>query len=115
MAIFVKTDNASSLLKQIRKDVQDRKIETWICDEDGDFTHNTEQWRHHAWIGAKVEPERIVFYIICRKDKNISITDYAIYHGRFAEMLLMHYDKKCESIEITPLATKYDMITASEN
>lgn len=110
MAIYVKADNPSDLVKRIRDGINDKKIETWLCDSDGDFTHDTDQWRFHAWIRAHIEEGRVVFSIICRKDRNLSVLDYAIYHGRFCEMLLRHFDNTCKGIEVTPLATKYDIV-----
>lgn len=110
MAIYVKTDNPSELVTHIREGISNNNIETWLCDSAGDFTHDTDQWRYHAWMTPFVENERVVFGIICRKDRNLSIAEYAVYHGRFAEMLLRHFDKICKDIEITPLATRYDVV-----
>lgn len=115
MAIFVKTSNPDSLVNQIRDDIRLHKVETWLCDDDGDFTHDTDQWRYHAWLSPKIEAGRVVFYIICRNDRNLSILDYAIYHGRFVEMLLSHYDSICQDIEVSPLATEYDKVNAENS
>ncbi len=110
MAIFVKTEHPSDLVNRIREGINNHSIETWICDGDGDFTYVTDQWRFHAWITPVIEPERVVFSIICRNDRNLSITDYAIYHGRFVEMLLIHFDRVCQDIKVSPLASKYDIV-----
>ncbi len=110
MAIHVKTDTPSELVKRIQEGISNHNIETWICDSAGDFTHDTDQWRYHAWMTPYVEEGRVVFGIICRKDRNLSITEYAIYHGRFVEMLLRHFDKTCKDIQVSPLATKYDIV-----
>lgn len=110
MSIYVKTDTPSELVQRIKDGINEHKIATWLCDSDGDFTHDTDQWRHHAWISPLVEEGRVVFRILCRKDKDLSVMDYAIYHGRFVEMLLVHFDNTCKDIEVTPLATKYDII-----
>lgn len=40
------------------------------------------------------------------------MVDYAIYHGRFVEMLLAHFDHQCDSIDVSSLGTKYDRIKA---
>lgn len=82
-----------------------------MCDSDGDFTHSVEQWKFRAWIRPHVESERVVFAILCRNDKNLSVAEYAVYHGRFVEMLLCHFDKVCQSIDVTPLASQYDKIS----
>ncbi len=113
MSIFVSTKEPNRLVEKIRSDIELKKIDTWSVDSDGDFTHSAEQWRYRAWLRAKIEEGRVVFFIICRKDRNLSVLDYGIYHGRFVEMLLNHYDKECTKIEVTPLATKYDSIEAN--
>lgn len=112
MSIYVNTQEPNSLVEKIKNDIEQKKIDTWSVDNDGDFTHSAEQWRNRAWFRAKIEEGRVVFFIICRKDKNMSVLDYGIYHGRFVEMLLNHYDKDCKSIEVTPLASKYDIVVA---
>ena len=114
MSIFVKTNTPGLLVENIKKKISDKLIDTWIVDSDGDFTHNTDEWRYRAWIRPKIEEGRVVFYIVCRNDRNLSVTEYAIYHGRFVEMILTHFDKECDTIETTPLATKYDSVVASK-
>ncbi len=115
MAIYVKTENPIQLVRSIRDGIANQKIETWLCDNDGDFTHDTDQWRNQAWITPFVEEGRVVFGIIGRKDRNLKVVEYAIYHGRFVEMLLTHFDKTCQSIEVSPLATKYDSVNQINN
>ena len=114
MTIFVKTSSPGMLVDSIREKIKSQTIKTWTVDEDGDMTHAAEQWKYNAWIRTKIEPglSRVVFYIICRNDRNLSVSDYAIYHGRFVEMLLTHFDKDCQSIEVTALASKYDSVVA---
>lgn len=113
MAIYITSIHPFLLLRNIKEKFVERGIETWEMDKDGDFTHSPFQWRYHAWFRARVEEERnrLAFYIICRNDKNLSVIDYAVYHGRFAEMLLTHFDRECDSIEITPLASGYDQVS----
>ena len=116
MAIYVKTSSPYMLVDSIKEKIKSQTIKTWSVDNDGDMTHTAEQWRYNAWMRVKIEPElnRIVFYIICRNDRNLSVADYAVYHGRFVEMLLTHFDKDCQSIEVTALASKYDSVVASK-
>lgn len=112
MAIFVKTENPGLLVDNIKKKIDDHIIDTWSIDSDGDYTHDTAQWRYRAWIRHRIEIGRVVFFVICRSDADMSIVEYAVYHGRFVEMLLTHFDKECDSIEVTPLATSYDSVVA---
>ena len=114
MAIFVKTKTPRMLVENIKKLIDEQKIDTWSVDSDNDFTHDVDQWRNKAWIRHKIEAGRVVFYVICRKDANMTIVEYAVYHGRFVEMLLAHFDKECDAIEVSPLATSYDRVKALE-
>ena len=54
MAIIIKTNNPSGLLKAIYKAIDDKEIETWIYDADKDFTHTPDQWKNKAWLRPKV-------------------------------------------------------------
>ena len=112
MAIFVKTSTPNTLIRKIKEAIDNKAIDTWSYDQQGDFTHETEQWARRAWIRALPENGRVVFYALCRRDKNMSITEYAVYHGRFVEMLLAHFDRDCEDITVSPLATNYDCVNA---
>lgn len=112
MSIYVKSSNPQKLINDIKDTIEQLGIETWSVDKDGDYTHTAEQWKNHAWIHPIVETERVVFAIWGRVNENLTVVDYAIYHGRFVEMLLAHFDHQCDRIEVTSLATKYDRINA---
>lgn len=110
MSIYVKTDNPQELVSKIRVNIDKKVIDTWSYDKDGDFTHDVDQWRYRAWIRPHIKQEKVIFAIVCRKDRNMSITEYAVYHGRFVEMLLVHFDELCKDISVTPLGSSYDVI-----
>ena len=93
MAIIVKTSDPAGLLKAIYKAIDDKKVETWSYDSDGDFTHTPEQWRNKAWLRPKVYTGELRFGILKQKNVELSTTIYAVYHGRYIEMLLSHFDK----------------------
>lgn len=114
MAIFVKTNTPGILVENIKKYIDEHKIDTWSVDSDNDFTHNVDQWRNRAWVRYKIECGRVVFCVLCRKDANMTIAEYAVYHGRFVEMLLAHFDRDCDAIEVSPLATSYDTVKPLE-
>ena len=111
MAIYVKTSTPRALVQKINQDIHENKIQTWTVDKDGDYTHAPEQWRNRAWIRPHIEEGRVVFGALCRKDANMTVNEYAVFHGRFVEMLLDNFDHMCMSIEVTPLGTKYDSIS----
>ncbi len=110
MAIKVFTERPQTLLRKIREGIEDESIVTWSVDEDGDFTHDKPQWRNKAWMRKKhIEPNKfIIFGIIGQKNRPIKKSEYAVFHGRFAEMLLSHFDEMISNIEISSLITKYD-------
>lgn len=109
MAIYVKTDTPGRLVENIKKKIDEHKIDTWSVDSDNDFTHDVDQWRKKAWIRYRIEAGRVVFFIVGRKGFDMTIVEYAVYHGRFVEMLLAHFNKECDAIEVSPLATSYDI------
>ena len=79
-------------------------------DDDGDFTHTPFQWIDKAWMSvANYQPrESVTFGIISRKYIELTQTEYAVYHGRFAEMLLTHFDSMISDIHISSQPTAYD-------
>lgn len=113
MSIYVKTVNPRKLVDDINEKISNTSINTWAVDKDGDYTHTAQQWQYHAWIHPIIETERVVFAIWGRASEDLSVVDYAIYHGRFVEMLLTHFDKQCLTIEVSSLASKYDQIKAA--
>lgn len=110
MAVFVNIDNPELFLQNIKKKIDEKSIVSWEYDSDGDFTHSPDQWKNKAWLRPHVEANRIVFGIVDRKDCNLSVVEYAVFHGRFVEMLLEHFDKDCSDIRVSPLGTNYDII-----
>lgn len=110
MAVLVKTESPSSLLSAIKKAIDKDEVQTWSCDADGDFTHTTEQWRRRAWFRPVVREDRLVFNIFPPREKGISRVVYGIYHGRFIEMLLNHFDSRFKEATATALPIAGDRI-----
>ena len=105
MAILVQTNNPKGLLDDIIKNIENKIIQTWSVDDDGDFTH-VSQWKNKAWFKAYVQNGRLEFGLIGRKDEPMSKMIYGIYHGRFSEMLLTHFDSTIEDISLTSKGVK---------
>lgn len=112
MSIYVKTKSPKQLLESINERINKTSIVTWSVDKDGDYTHTAEQWIYRAWIHPIIESDRVVFAIWGRVSEDLSVADYALYHGRFVEMLLAHFDNLCDSIEVSSLASSYDIVKA---
>lgn len=101
MAVIIKTTNPSGLLASIKKSIDTKKIETWSYDSEGDFTHTPEQWKFKAWFKPKVYQSELRFGILAPKDINMSKMIYGLYHGRFIEMLLIHFDANFSNVIAT--------------
>ncbi len=110
MAIRVYCDDPEQLLRDIRTAIRNESIETWDLDRDSDFTHAPTQWKNLAWFHPIVEDERIVFRIIGQRGNKMSRATYGVYHGRFIEMLLSHFDTKFRRASATALPSNGDRI-----
>lgn len=100
MAIIVETRYPENLVDQIKESIDNQEIDTWQYDNDGDFTHTASQWVNHAWFRPYIEGDRLTFGILGRKDSFLTINEYGIYHGRFAEMLMSHFSSDITEIII---------------
>jgi hypothetical protein len=111
MAIVVTTSKPGTLLADIRGAIDAGAIDTWAYDKDGDFTHSPDQWKNQAWFRPVVQAERLVFRIIPPKSTHISRTVYGVYHGRFIEMLLSHFDLSFSRAVASALPEQGDVIS----
>lgn len=100
MAIYIRTANPQGLLDNIRESIENKEVQTWTQDEEGDFTH-VSQWKNKAWFTPQVQEGQLAFGLIGRKDEPMTKLIYGIYHGRFAEMLLTHFDSNIEELQLT--------------
>jgi hypothetical protein len=104
MAIVVKTSDPAALLKVIREAVDEGHVVTWSYDLDGDFTHTPSQWKHKAFFTPSIPSyprDEINFLVTTSDGKGITPEIYAIYHGRFIEMLLAHFDEQFQMASAT--------------
>lgn len=115
MALIVKTANPQGLLSDIKKAIDTKSIQTWQYDSDGDFTHTPEQWKYKAWMRPTIYLGEVHFGFIGHKTVNTTKLIYALYHGRFAEMLLNHFDDKFSNVQATAMPTAVDKITLLTN
>jgi hypothetical protein len=111
MAVIVSTPNPVGLLTAINNAIKRKRVVTWSYDTDGDFTHTAEQWKNRAWLRPRVEEDRrLILNIVAPRETTLSTTTYAIYHGRFIEMLLSHFDGEFTRISATALPTSNDSV-----
>lgn len=108
MAIIIKTSSPSGLLSAIRTAIDDKKIETWSYDTDGDFTHTPPQWNKKAWLRPKVYSGELRLGILGPTGSTMSKLIYGVYHGRFIEMMLVHFDQSFSLASATAQKTEPD-------
>lgn len=117
MAIKLKlNDNisASAINDRIKALINESTIQTWLVDEDGDYTLSNSQSRNQAWFKSYIQQGGndswdMAFGIIGRRDMGMSCAIYGIYHGRFAEILLTYFDKEIKELQITPQKDDLDL------
>ena len=107
MAINLKikvNSTPSAIVAAIKTMIDNGEIDTWSYDVDGDFTHSPKQWMRRSWFRPEADDDNgtLSFWIIGNKNEVMTKTMYAIYHGRFVEMLLKHFDNQIDSFIITP-------------
>jgi hypothetical protein len=100
------------VLSAVKKAIDEGKVETWSYDSDGDFTHTADQWERRAWFRPLMHEGRIVFNILPPRVRTITRVVYGIYHGRFIEMLLNHFDERFTEVSATALPTAADRTRA---
>ena len=113
MALIVTSSNPGELLKAIKDKMAQGGIDTWSVDSDGDFTHAAPQWKNEAWLRPRIEENKLILKILTPKGKHLSSVTYAVYHGRFIEMILTHFDGKFSNAKATALPDLGDIIQPS--
>ena len=102
MAVRALTNNAQVLLDEIKRQIDVGKIKTWSYDKDGDFTHTPEQWKDEAWLKPQIKDDRLRLKIVKCQGKDLSREVFAVYHGRFIEMLVKHVPDLFTDARSTP-------------
>ena len=65
---------------------------------------------HDPWFRPAIEPTRLCFYILGIKDKPMTKSLYGVYHGRFIEMLLGHFDQDFGNVSATALPQRQEYV-----
>jgi hypothetical protein len=114
MAIIIETSQAADLLEKIKSAIVGGEIVTWAYDDDDDFTHTAKQWEYEAWLRPSIGKDRLTFYIVPPTTKVISTEIYAIYHGRFIESILAHFDSEFVQAYATAMPKGRDQTRGSK-
>jgi hypothetical protein len=109
MAIIITTERPNELLGAIKTAIDNDDIITWSYDDAGDFTHTAKQWINEAWLRPKIYAGELRLGIVPPQGVKVSTEIYAIYHGRFIEMILAHFDKKFTNAMATALLEAPDI------
>lgn len=110
-------ENSHLLIDRINQSISSGQIKAWLVDSDGDYTRSMEPWKERAWMRCRfdeTDPTHLMFIIIEPKNQKLSKATYGVYHGRFAEMLLTHFDVLISRLEITPLLAPSDIFSMDE-
>lgn len=109
--IVFPTSDPQGLLAALKSKIDAKGIRTWTYDGDGDFTHTADQWNREAWMRPAVTVDGLVMSIVPPKGEHISSVIYAIYHGRFVETVIRHFDTSLAGpVSVSPLPEGDDQI-----
>jgi hypothetical protein len=110
--VKVFANDPEKLVADIHRGIANGDIATWEETSRGSFTHSPSsgQWKNKAWFRPVVGVDGVTFNIIRPKGGNVSKEVYAVYHGRFSEMLLAHFDNRLSSIRLSSLAGEGDIV-----
>lgn len=111
MAVKIKSRKPQLLIEDIKKQIDAGDISTWSYDDEGDFTITSDKWKNKAWFTPyTIELEDAIYFgILGRKDINMTIEEFSVFHGSFVEMLLKHCIYDIKSIEIlAPNSNSFD-------
>lgn len=110
--VTIQTSAPQALLTAIKKAIDSNRVQTWTYDSDGDFTHSAPQWNHKAWLRPFVQSGALSLSILPPNGTKLSKEVYAIYHGRFIEMVLAHFDTEFSSGSATAMPVMSDLVRA---
>jgi hypothetical protein len=90
MKLEIGVSRPKAFLNRIKAAIDDGTVATWSYDADGDFTHTPKQWVNKAWLRPSVdETEGTITLVVVH---NTDATVKGVYLGRFAEMLVSHFE-----------------------
>ena len=102
--ITITTKNApGQLVEKINTLIKNKRITTWDIDDENDYILNIDEYRYKAWmsIDDRIEGNTLFFCIIESRKYALTKEIYAVYHCKFAEMLLEYFDTEIDNLQIT--------------
>lgn len=112
MAITIYTSTPRKLSRLLKIAIESGIVGTWTVDGDGDYTPNDDFLGEKGWltISEIKAHEALILGLIGRKYVTMTTGEYALFHTRFAELLLTHFDSLFHKIEISAYPTSQDKI-----
>lgn len=112
MSITIHTKFPRRLRTLLFEGINEGVITSWLIDDESHLTLNSRIWRNRLWMHiANIEPKHsITFGIIGRKFEKITMAEFGVYHGRFAEVILANFADIISGIEIPSTPTQYDIV-----
>ena len=101
MAVIVLTTSPKALWSSIQTAITQGRIETWQFDSDGDLSHTPPQWINKAWFRPSVQNDKLAFALWGVKGTAMTKVVYGVYHGRWIESLLTHFDTQFPQVYAT--------------
>lgn len=111
MAISFETTEPNKLLAAFKAAIDNKHVVTWSYDNDGDFTHTPDQWRGKAWLRPVILNGRLMMNFIGRQSEVTTWEVYGVYHGRFAELMVIHCNSLFNEVRMPAHPTNSDTIT----
>lgn len=116
MSVNASTTQPKVLLAALAKAIDESQIKTWrYKDISGTrwYTHSADQWDARAWFKATTKTGGVIFNIAPPKGGSITTEVYAIFHGRFIEMLIAHFANMLSLTAASPLPVTGDLVQAA--
>jgi hypothetical protein len=111
MAVRLTTRTPRRLLNSFKRAIDDGHVKTWSYDEDGDFTHTSNELSRRAWFRPKViENKELTLYILTPTDSKMTTELYASYHARLINALLRRFDGLFERACVSALPEDGDVV-----
>jgi hypothetical protein len=110
--ITISTSTPTDLLARIKRAIDNGTIKTWAYDRDGDFTHSANQWNMKAWLRPQVTTNGIQLTFVA-PTSGASREVFAVYQGRFQEMMMAHFWNSYSQSSCTPAPTPSDAAVAA--
>ena len=98
MMIKAVSGDPAGLLASIKRDIA-QVVRTWLCDLEGDFSHEPAQFQNRAWLRPHIEAGVLRFSLIGPSGESMTMPLAGIYVGRFIEMLTAHFSNCISRID----------------